>query len=63
MKQKLESRIGYRFRDARLLDTAVTHSSYANERHSPDVVSYENSSFKKGYGNGKKKISFDNLAK
>ncbi len=45
MKQTLESRIGYRFRDARLLETAMTHSSYANERHAADVVSYERLEF------------------
>ncbi len=45
MKQTLESRIGYHFRDPRLLETALTHSSYANERHSPDVVSYERLEF------------------
>ena len=45
MKQTLESRIGYHFRDERLLETAVTHSSYANERHSADAVSYERLEF------------------
>ncbi len=45
MKQTLESRIGYCFRDARLLETAMTHSSYANERHSADAVSYERLEF------------------
>ena len=45
MKQTLESRIGYRFREPRLLETALTHSSYANERHSADVVSYERLEF------------------
>ena len=43
--QKLEKKIGYRFRDPRLLETALTHSSYANERHSPEVVSYERLEF------------------
>ncbi len=45
MKQTLESRIGYHFRDVRLLETALTHSSYANERHAADVVSYERLEF------------------
>ena len=30
--EKLEEKIGYRFRDKSLLETALTHSSYANER-------------------------------
>lgn len=36
--EKLEKRIGYRFRNRELLKTALTHSSYANEardRHTP----------------------------
>ena len=45
MKQTLESRIGYHFRDGRLLETALTHSSYANERHAADIVSYERLEF------------------
>lgn len=45
MKHTLESRIGYHFRDARLLETALTHSSYANERHAPGVESYERLEF------------------
>ena len=45
MKQTLESRIGYHFRDERLLETALTHSSYANERHAADIVSYERLEF------------------
>ena len=45
MKQTLESRIGYRFRDAELLETALTHSSYANERHAAGVMSYERLEF------------------
>ncbi|MDR0838696.1 MAG: ribonuclease III [Oscillospiraceae bacterium] len=31
--EKLEQKIGYAFRDKSLLRTALTHSSYANERH------------------------------
>ena len=42
--QKLEEKIGYRFRDPELLLTALTHSSYANERHS-DCRSYERLEF------------------
>ena len=30
---KLEEKLGYTFRDASLLETALTHSSYSNERH------------------------------
>ena len=30
---KLEERLGYGFRDKTLLETALSHSSYANERH------------------------------
>ena len=45
MKQTLESRIGYHFRDGRLLETALTHSSYANERHAAATVSYERLEF------------------
>ncbi len=43
--QKLEEKIGYRFRDRRLLEIALTHSSYANERHSSDCESYERLEF------------------
>ena len=42
--QKLEEKIGYRFRDRDLLVTALTHSSYANERHG-DCRSYERLEF------------------
>ena len=45
MKQTLESRIGYHFRDRGLLETALTHSSYANERHSSGAESYERLEF------------------
>lgn len=31
----LEEKIGYQFKNKQLLETALTHSSYANERHSP----------------------------
>ena len=30
--EKLEELIGYRFRDKKLLEQALSHSSYANER-------------------------------
>lgn len=42
--QKLEERIGYRFHDRELLVTALTHSSFANERHG-DCQSYERLEF------------------
>ena len=41
---KLEEKIGYAFRDRELLRTALTHSSYANERHG-EVQSYERQEF------------------
>lgn len=43
--QKLEQKIGYTFRDRRLLKTALTHSSYANERHEEGCESYERLEF------------------
>ncbi len=42
---KLEEKIGHRFRDRELLHTALTHSSYANERHAGDPQSYERLEF------------------
>ena len=45
MKQELESRIGYHFHNPQLPETALTHSSYANERHAPGVESYERLEF------------------
>ena len=45
MRQTLESRIGYHFKNAALLETALTHSTYANERHSAGAVSYERLEF------------------
>ncbi len=33
MMKELEGKIGYRFHDRRLLEKAMTHSSYANEQH------------------------------
>ncbi len=41
---KLEQKIGYRFRNRELLVTALTHSSYANERHG-EAQSYERQEF------------------
>ena len=41
---KLEEKIGYRFHDRNLLDTALTHSSYANEKHG-EAQSYERLEF------------------
>ena len=43
--QKLEETIGYRFRNRKLLETALTHSSFANERHDPGEESYERLKF------------------
>ena len=42
---KLEEKIGYRFRNRELLLTALTHSSYANERHGDSLPSYERLEF------------------
>ena len=42
---ELEEKIGYRFHDLRLLETALTHSSYANERHENGCESYERLEF------------------
>lgn len=42
--QKLEEKIGYRFHNRELLQTALTHSSYANERHG-ECESYERLEF------------------
>lgn len=41
---KLEEKIGYRFHKRELLVTALTHSSYANERHG-EAQSYERQEF------------------
>lgn len=43
--QKLEEKIGYSFRDRKLLEMALTHSSYANERHDDGCESYERLEF------------------
>ena len=43
--QELERKIGYRFRDWRLLETALTHSSYANERRDEGCESDERLEF------------------
>ena len=43
--QELEEKIGYHFRDLRLLETALTHSSYANEKHQDGCESYERLEF------------------
>ena len=42
---KLEEKIGYAFHDRELLRTALTHSSYANEKHPGAGVSYERLEF------------------
>ena len=41
----LEETIGYRFQNLNLLETALTHSSYANEKHGTDCESYERLEF------------------
>ena len=41
----LEERIGYRFRDPKLLRTALTHSSFANEYHLHEIPNYERQEF------------------
>ena len=43
--EKLEERIGYHFHNKNLLLTALTHSSYANERREPGCESYERLEF------------------
>ena len=43
--QKLEETIGYRFRNRKRLETALTHSSFANERHDSGEESYERLEF------------------
>jgi ribonuclease-3 len=42
---ELESKIGYRFKDQRLLETALTHSSFANEHFAEKIESYERLEF------------------
>ena len=42
---KLEETIGYQFHNLKLLETALTHSSYANEKHGQDAESYERLEF------------------
>lgn len=42
---KLEKKIAYSFKDSSLLQTALTHSSYANERHGAQSESYERLEF------------------
>lgn len=43
--QDLEARLGYFFRDRSLLETALTHSSYANENRSTGAVCNERLEF------------------
>ena len=45
MISDLEAAIGYRFRDIQLLRSAVTHSSYANERWHNSLLSNERLEF------------------
>lgn len=42
---ELEQKIGYCFKDSRLLQTALTHSSYANEKHKAGCECYERLEF------------------
>lgn len=42
---ELENSIGYKFKNIDLLETALNHSSYANERHEQGVESYERLEF------------------
>lgn len=43
--ENLEAKIGYRFKNRELLQTALTHSSYANERRARGSQSYERLEF------------------
>ncbi len=43
--RELEDKIGYHFQNPWLLQTALTHSSYANERHGGDCPCYERLEF------------------
>ena len=43
--EKLEQKIGYSFKNRALLQTSLTHSSYANERHDSACQSYERLEF------------------
>ncbi len=43
--EELENRIGYTFRNQKLLLEALTHSSYANEKHAEESTSYERLEF------------------
>ncbi len=43
--EKLEERIGYHFQDRQLLQQALTHTSYTNERKINKVASYERLEF------------------
>ena len=45
MMDSLEEKIGYKFNNIKLLETAMTHSSYANEHHSEGVECYERLEF------------------
>lgn len=43
--EKLEEKLGYTFHDRRLLENALTHSSYANENKSKGETSNERLEF------------------
>lgn len=42
---KLEQTLGYTYRDRKLAETALSHSSYANERYRDSLLSYERLEF------------------
>lgn len=42
---ELEQRLGYTYRDRALFETALSHSSYANERYQQPLASYERLEF------------------
>ena len=45
MLQKLETALGYEYKDQKLLKRALSHSSYANESHQNPLLSYERLEF------------------
>ena len=45
MQKKLEQALGYTYRDRQLLETALSHTSYANEIFKDNLHSYERLEF------------------
>ena len=43
--EQLEERIGYRFKEPKLLKQAMCHSSFANERHMDRLLNNERLEF------------------